>query len=443
MALSNYVNVTVDLNARAIAEDSFDTILISTYHDIGDLNQRVSSYSSLKDMLDADFTVNSTAYKKAQPIFAQANPPKLVKVGKRSSAVTHTIDLTPTVTTVGFVYRLTIDGTEIEYEVVADDTVALICDALVAAINPLASVVATDGTTKVTVTAATAGDIVTITDRSRELTLLDTTAATNLATDIAAYMAEDDNWYGLILDINSEATTAAAAAAIETAEKLLFVEGADTIIGTSSSVDMFSVLVTGNYAKTSAWFHPNLSSGLAGAIMARAFSLPAGTEKYSGNSLRGVATAKLNSTERQYVLAKNGSYFELAADQALTFNGKVASGDWVDLIRGVAWLKNQMRIAILRAVSNGGNPGKVPFNPAGLERIRAAGQQVLDAAVARGFINIGTKDDPDDPQPIFTVPAYTSFSANDRNSRIVGGVVFTSRASGIIHTVNVIGSVEG
>lgn len=442
MAISNFASVSIELSATPLPQQSFDTILISCFHDIGPLNQRVSSYASLAEMLDAGFVVTDTAYLKAAPIFSQQNPPSVVKIGKRSAAVTHTIDLTPTVTTVGFKYSLTVNGTLCEYTVVTSDTVALICDGLVTAINAIAGVTCTDGTTKVVVTTDTAGDMLTITNRSRELTLLDATAATDLATDLAAYDAEDPNWYGLILDFNSDACVAAAAPYIEAREKMFFVETADSGAVTSSNTDVLSDLQTAAYAKTSGWYHPNLGSGLAAAIMARAFALQAGTEKYHGNTLRGVAEPSINSTERGYLVAKRANWYESAGALVLTTNGKQGSNDWIDSVRGVAALKNAMLTRMVLVVSNNGSPKKLPFTPGGLNAVRIGGQDVLDEYVAIGFLNPGTKDSLDDPQPIFSVPAYTSYSSAQRASRIVGSVTFNARGAGGIHTVNVLGGVE-
>lgn len=437
MSLDDIVQVSITATTASPTRVGFGTPLILAYHTrwTSDL---VREYASLAEMVSDSFATTDPAYLCATKIFSQNPRVRKVKVGRRTRAFTQTIDITPVTTTVGFVYRITVGALEATYTVITSDTVALICAGLVTAINALANTAlhtATNNTTKVTFTtpAGTLVDLSAWTDAPNML-VEDKTADPGIATDIADCVAEDDDWYGLVLDSNSQAEVAAAAADVETRLKMFaFNTSDDECFDSGDTNDVFSSLKTLNLKRTIGIFsHRKLLSYAGAAWIGNRFPYSPGSDTWKFKTLSGVATDNLSSGRVNAIAAKRGNVYTEVAGLSITQEGKMFSGEWADVVRFIDWLQAEIKVRVFTQLVNN---QKVPYTDLGVDIIKAAIQGALDAGVLVGGLS-------SNPSPYVTAPVVADVDATTKGTRVLPDVKFFGTLAGAIHATVIAGTLS-
>lgn len=432
MALEDIVSVVITAQTATPTRPGFGTPLIAAYHTrwTSDL---VREYSKPAEMTDDGFLTTDPAYLCAQKIFSQSPRPRKIKIGRRTRAYTQTIRLTPTITTEGYVYSITVGGLEATYTVLAAATVAIICTGLTTAINALANTAlhtATDDTTHVTFTTP-AGTLVNLEDWTSGLTLEDLTLDPGIALDIADIVAEDDDWYGFLMDSNSQAEVVAAAADMETRIKLFVYNTSDSECFDPSDLnDVFSTLKTSNYARSVGLFSAsNLLSYAGAAWMGNRFPFDPGSDTWAFKTLRGIETDSLSSGKVNAILNKRGNVYTEIAGLSVTQFGKSASGEWADVTRFIDWLRSEIQIRVFALLVNN---QKIPYTDLGIDMVKSVILGALQAGVTAGGLAAN-------PAPEVTAPAAAEVDPTTKATRLLPDVHFTGTLAGAIHTLEIDG----
>lgn len=435
MGLEDIVNVAITSTSASPTRPGFGTALIASYHTRW-TTDLVREYASTTEMTDDSFTTTDAAYLIAQAVFSQSPRPSKIKVGRRTRAFTQTIDLTPTITTIGYVYSITIGGVTATHTVVTA-TVAAICTALTTAINAMSNGAlhtATDGTSKVTVATVTAGNLLDYTDWVNGLTFQDVTADPGIADDLVDIRAEDDDWYGLLLDSNSEAEVKATAAAVEAMIKIFGYTTSDTLVyDAGTTTDVMSDLKASNYARTyGIMSSKKLLSWSAAAWMGNRFPFDPGSDTWAFKTLRGVATDRLSSGKVTAILNKRGNVYTSVAGVSVTQFGKSAAGEWVDVTRFIDWLRSELQIRLFALLINN---QKIPYTDLGVDMVKS----VIKAVLADGIRAGGLASD---PAPEVTAPNVADVDLITKGDRILPDVKFTATLAGAIHQLEISGTLS-
>jgi len=288
--------------------------------------------------------------------------------------------------------------------------------------------------TKVVVTSTTAGTLQALEDATATLTVKDATSDPGVATDLAAIAAADNTWYGLVLDSNSEAEINAAAEWAEANEKLFVAQTADTAaMDSGSTTDVAADLQAEAYGRTTAWYHPAIAAEwLAAGLLGNRLVDRAGTDSWAYKTIRGVSVYTLTETQKTSLHAKNVGTYTTIAGVNVTEGGKVAGGEWVDVVRGTDALRADLRERVF-ALKVGNK--RVPFTTAGIELIGGA----IRASLA-SFTGDEELLSPDTP-PVVQVPLIGDVSAEDKAARTLPGVEFSATLTGAIHFTEITGSI--
>lgn len=432
MALQDLVTVNITAETRTPTEEGFGTLLIAGYHTR--YVDRVRSYTSLAGLVADGFATTDPIYKAVAVAFSQNPRPPVVKVGRRASAPSQSIRLTPTTTTEGFVYRITVAGTALTYAVPAAATTTSIATALAGAINALAGVAAASVAANITVTPEVAGALVSLESWSPELLVQDLTADPGIAADLTAINAADPDWYGLALDTNGKAEVLAAAAWVEANSKLFVAQCGDSDVLGVPTTDVFGSLQASAYGRTVPVFHPSIcAQWIAVGLCAQRFTAQPGSDTWMFKTIAGVAVYRaLTPTERGLALGKNATIYETNAGINVTVGGKVSGGEWVDVVRGLDWLRARLRERVFGVQV--ATP-KVPYTQAGIDTICEAVSGVLDVAASPAvqLLDNGTQS--------VLVPKIGSVSSANKNNRTLPNVQWSARLAGAIHLVTVNGTV--
>jgi hypothetical protein len=442
--ISRIVNVNISLNTTGISVEGFSTLLIVGAH--AHSLARVETYTAASDMISAGFSDTDPLYLAAVDAFSQTPRPRQVKIGRR---LCDTVTVQATKVTSAGVYKVTVstkdsDGnvTSVPYSYTnAGGTAADIATGLKALI---------DADSDAAVTASVAESVLTLTgvsgdsfkvEVSSNMSMSAGLVTESIAQTMNAVVAYDNDWYGWALADRTPTIILAAAAWTESVRKLFGTAIAEPgAYDPEVTTDTGYLLYNDNYYRTFWFYHEKAATDFPEcAVFARCFAIQPGGETWANKKLAAVTADGLTETQYNAITKKNGNTFERFRNVAITQNGKVAAGEWIDVIRFRDWLQEEITVNVFNLLIN---KDKVPYTDEGIALIEARIRQALELGQTRGGIAPTEYDEDGNENLGFTieVPLASSISANQKASRVLTDVKFTARLAGAIHVVEIFGS---
>lgn len=435
--IDRLVSVQIQLNTTGISVPSFSDMAIVAPHALS--TTRMMAITGADQLLDMGLSATTKLYKAASAAFAQTPHIDKVYIGRQSAETT----------------QITVDRAVIgDYEVeVSTGTTTLSAKQTATAsstINSIASGLATKLAALASVTSATAADGV-ITVKAGDarlkvkgkLSIGESTSTENLAEALNAIKNEGGSWYGLAITSREVADVKAVADWAETNGRLFVTASSDVdIVDGGKATDIGSYLKDKQMFRTAVHYDPQAGSEYAEvAAMSKLFTYYPGAATWANKRLAGITADYLPEGEAIVAHGKNVNTFEMFNGQfALTQLGKVAAGEWIDVIRFRDWLEATMQADVAFALIN--TDGKVPYTDEGIAILANAAQKSLDLGVRRGGIAPEEVDDADNiiPSYIIRKPLAANISPNRKASRVLQDLGFTARLAGAIHLVKIKGS---
>ena len=441
-SLDSIVDVQISKETATVSRVGFGTPATLTYHTV--FPEFARTYGSLSEMVSDGFTTSSREYKMAAAVFAQNPRPRSIVIGRRANAPRRTVDLTPKSPVLPLTaYDIEINGETMAYTTDATPTVAEITLGLTTDINTgTQNVLATDGTTKVTIVSAdapggsAADDVPFLVDFDPslwEIKDVGVDPTPGIDDDLADLILANDDWYGLVADAHSPSEISALAAAIEAAAspKIYIADSQDSDIIKTGSSDIASTLKTAAYDRTGLIYHPSADPSAAASWLGRQLPTDPGSTTWMFKRLTGVATYSLTTGEQGFIDGKNGNHYQTVADAPITATGKMASGEFIDVTRFVDWLTARIKENVFRVLTI--NP-KIPYTNLGIQTIANEVEGVLKNGATQGGI--------DGEQAIIVeAPLAEDVDANDKASRLLPDVTFIATLAGAVHKVEIRGTV--
>lgn len=437
MPLDDLVKMNISASTQTPTEEGFGTILIAAQKVPAAFNTRTKLFGSLTEMTDLGFSVSDPAYLAAQKIKAQNPSLSGWKVGKRANKLTQSLKLKCTSAVQGDVYSVKINGTQITYTVLAAATTTTVATAIELLIEAVAGVDSTAATDTITFgPTAGAGELIDVKEWSTNFQFTDVTAdpggSTGLANDLAAIQAFDKDWYGLVLDSNSEAEIAVAALFCETEKKLFVPNTSDWgCEDAATTTDIMSDMKAAAYARTGVMYSRSQLLSYSGAAwMGKQFTQAPGSDTWKFKTLASVTVDTLSAGARAAILAKNGNIYTATSGVNITEEGKTASGEWIDVTRFVDWQRARIQFLVFGGFVNN---GKIAFTDPGVELVASFVEQGLSDGVEAGGLAEGSVG--------VTVPKVSSLVEADRAARKLKGMKFKGRLAGAIHELEIDGTI--
>ena len=436
--LNDIVSVQIALNTAAVERANFGTALIAS--PLASFAERVRTYSSYDsenpdNLPPAVLTALSDA-------FAQIPHPNTVKVGRLSLAK---VVIAP-VDAVGLaVYSVTFGTptpTVISVTAAASPTTSTIATQLAAAINTAAigiTATAVTGTVELVFT----GDVIPATKFVKVQWGAHSPSVTAgiVGTDLGAIRNEDNAWYCLHMTERTSQRILDAAEWTETQEKIFVTavqESGSTNVG--STTDTGYLLKNKQYYRTAWSYQKNADTEYPDVAWAsRVLTIQPGGETWALKRLSSVTPDKLTSTESTTIYGKNGNTFEYYQPSlALTRPGKVAAGEWIDIIRFRDYLKDLIQTNMVQLMIN---RDKVPYTDGGLQMLGNNLKASLRTGQAVGGIAPDEVDAEGNKVPGFNVTIPLSSEVDDvtKASR-VAYLKFNARIAGAIHVADIKGA---
>lgn len=440
MSVDDIVQLTIVVSDASLSRPGFGTPLaLLSSVPAGWGANKVREFSKLSELTDLGFTTTSTGYKIASKIKSQKPAPSKFKMAKRATVPAQSLALKCLSAVEGDVYSIEVgvDGgttTTLSYTVLAAATTATVATAIELLIEAVVGVNSTSAANVITVTPAVAGTLVNLKSWNKHFSVQDMTADPGVSADLDAAYTEDSDWYGVLIDSNSESEIKGAAGWTEANGKLFAYSTSDTDCKNPAvTTDVASDLKLLAYDRTFGIYNGNETlSCAAAAWMARGFVFDPGAITWAFKDLKGVASDKLTSGEQNALEAKNLNFYVTKFGKPITYDGKLASGEFIDVTHGLDWLDAEMKLQVFATVS--GLP-KLPYTIHGLGAIEATVRAVLRAGVKQKLLA-------DDDNLTVTMPTLDEIDPVTKAQRLVPSIEFSATLAGAIHRTKLNGSIS-
>lgn len=420
LPVSNIVNVTVNMAARAAQSRNFGSLLILGASNVIDAHELIRQYKSPDEIL-ADFGIDSPEYKAAQLYYAQSPKPVDCFVGKWNKTATMAMLRGSILTKAEQVianFNTIADGSfdiSIAGKVAKVSGVDLTAETNLNGVAERVSEKLTDAQVvwtgeRFTVTLTKAGEmgypsagtdgsylgsLMKLDEHAGGLIVAPQTAET--VQEAVAVMSDiSGGWYGLIIadDSLSDDDVLAVADLIES-DPLSRIYGHTvmntTVLDADIDTDIGSKLKAGNYSRTF-WQYTSGKKYVAASLFGRMF-----TVNFNGNNTTitlkfkqepTVTAETLRVSQAAAIDAKNGNVFvKYQNDTAIIQQGVMANGDFIDERHGLDWLQNYVQNNLYNLLYT--RTTKIPQTDEGVTSLLTNVEQSLDQAVTNGFVAPG------------------------------------------------------
>ncbi len=248
---------------------------------------------------------------------------------------------------------------------------------------------------------------------------------------------ESDEWYGLVICERTQSDVEAVAAWVETHTKLFLTASNDPVILGSGTTDVASTFKSNSYARSGVIYHNNADGSATdpwpdAAWFGKMLPMQPGSATWMFKTLSGVTVVTLTDTEANYALGKYCNIYEAIHGVNMTREGRVGSGEYLDVMRGIDWL--EMRIAE-RVFALLETQPKVPYTDPGVQSVVGEVKAQLSAAVSANVLAA-------DPAPVVSAPLVADVSPVDRANRYLPDITFTGTLAGAVHSVAIRGTIS-
>lgn len=246
---------------------------------------------------------------------------------------------------------------------------------------------------------------------------------------------ENNDWYGVVVDQAMVANFADVASWVETAKKFAIFWITDVnAYDASKSTDLASVLKLANRNRSAVVWHATPAGGANypdAAWMGEGFPYEPGTSTWAYKTLNGVTPDTLLASQETALKGKNCNYYTTVGGVSITQEGKVASGEYIDIIIGTDWIEARLREAVYSALVNN---RKIPYDDTGIAMIEGLVKGVLNEAASKGILQADSI--------AVTVPKYADIPQADKLARKLPDVKFSALYQGAIHSVTINGTIS-
>ena len=428
MSLDSLVQVTISKLTTAPTRVGFGTPLVMGFHTVFPERSRI--YTAVADMVTDGFATSAPEVAAVTALFSQNPRPASAVVGRRENPTDMDVKLTPIVKD-STAYDVTINGVKFTFVSDASATDAEITTGLETVINAGGEpVTAVDNVGTLSLTADVAGVLFTLEVDRVLLTQDDETAEAGIVADYLAIQADNDDFYAVLPTSHATLEIEALAVTIEAQAKIMLATTADDDVLTG--VGLMASLKTSGFVRTITMYHPKPhqygGAGWAGQLL----PLDPGSATWKFKTIAGLDVVKLTATEQDNVTDENGNIYVSVAGISITCNGVSASGEFIDITRGIDEFAQRLQERIFAQLAN---LPKVPFTNQGIaiieNEIRGQQQDAIDSGVFAA-----------DPAPTVTVPDALDVSSTNKAARLLPDVSFTATLAGAIHAVEIAGTVS-
>lgn len=156
-----------------------------------------------------------------------------------------------------------------------------------------------------------------------------------------------------------------------------------------------------------------------------------GSITWKFKTLTGITPDVLTATAVNNVKGKNCNVYETIAGVSMAHEGVVASGEFIDIVRGVDWIQARISENVFSLLANA---DKIPYTDPGAEMIKTVIQALLEQAVDSNVLVENTIN--------ITAPKVADVDPADKANRYLPDIKFGADLAGAIHKVKIAGKLS-
>jgi len=239
-------------------------------------------------------------------------------------------------------------------------------------------------------------------------------------------------WYFLVTTSNTPADIVAVADVIEASKASGYPKLYSAQV--AAATDLATILTKG-YERTFVGVHP-VAEALDAAHIGENGNKEVGSITWKGKSLNGITPQDLTEDELTAIEDANGYAYVTKAGDHVTSEGKVMSGEYIDVMHGLDWVNANIEQRVQKVFNNA---PKVAYTDGGISQLESAVLSILKIGFRQGIIA-----DDGAGAGIYS----TSFrlrsetTAEERASRKYTGGNFNFELAGAIHEAAISGTVS-
>lgn len=257
---------------------------------------------------------------------------------------------------------------------------------------------------------------------------------------VLAIKVENSAWYAVGMINDTEANQLSLAGAIEADCRIAGIRSPDTTTLATTETDIGFKLKDLSRERTFVIYSSSARDNDADsgsqypefAWLGKILPKLPGSVNWMFKTLSGISPDVLSGTDLVNLQDKNVNYFHEYGGQNITEEGTMASGEFIDIIRGSDFIQARMQEAIYARLVN---LDKIPYTNPGVDIIVAEMEAVLQRAVIVNEILSA------DPAPTVTKPDVRDVSFNDRAGRILPDITFDGTFAGAVNNIKIRGNV--
>jgi len=154
------------------------------------------------------------------------------------------------------------------------------------------------------------------------------------------------------------------------------------------------------------------------------------SQTWAFKTLSAVSASSIGSGQEIFAKNNNANVYVSTGGVAVTLDGKVIGGEYIDIIRGTHWLESEIQNAVFTTLLNN---RKVPFSDGGIQLITNA----LKGVLTRAEVDLLNAED-----TTIVIPTRVETDPADRAARFLDGVSFNSTYQGAIQKVAITGTLS-
>lgn len=264
------------------------------------------------------------------------------------------------------------------------------------------------------------------------MSMLQVASDPGIVADLIAIANASNAWYGLITTFNSSAIVAAAAGWVEDSNKLYPMATGDTLVtnqalGTGS--DIAQTLKSEAFTRTAVMFHPATDEFADAGEIGRWFPINPGGDNWRMKTLAGVTAYTYTGTQKANLKDKFCNYYYVFGGvNVVGGEGKVASGQYIDVIRFLDWYVARLSE---RVANREIDLEKIPYDDDGIAIVVGEVRAQNKDGIKAGGINPGP------PAPSVTYPRSVDVPTADKAARTLNNVNTSWELAGAINHTNV------
>jgi hypothetical protein len=255
-----------------------------------------------------------------------------------------------------------------------------------------------------------------------------------LADELSAMQAAYGDWYALILTRRGNAADelldiAAAAEWIEARSKIFIACIDQASLLTDVDTDIASALQAAAYDRTAIMYSADAASYPEAAWLGRCLPTDPGSITWKFKQLSGITVDDLSATQVTNLRDKNANFYErVAGYNMISSEAVMASGEFIDIVRGTDWLAARIAEGVFFRMINS---DKIPFTAQGIAVIENELRYRLEKGVDVGLLVEGSI--------VITAPAIGSVDPLEKAQRYLNNMRFTAQLAGAVHKTRIVG----